>query len=186
MGFEFMSLSLREQLLKAGLVTEKQAKQAERQQKRDQYQAPRGKKQLRGPTPQQLAAQKAQAEKAARDTELNRKKQEKADRKARFAQVKQLVEQHQVARVETDDFYNFVDGTRIRRIAVTPALREKLVRGELAIVRNEGRYAFVPASTAAEIRERVERAVIHHNIPKPVDDQDDPYKDFAVPDDLVW
>lgn len=181
-----MSLSLRDQLLKAGLVTEKQVQLAERQQKREQYQAPRGRKRAQGPTPQQLAAQKAQAEKAARDTELNRRKQEKADRKARFAQVKQLVEQHQVARVETDDFYNFVDGTKIRRVPVTAALREKLVRGELAIVRNEGRYAFVPADIAAEIRERVERAVIHHNIPGSADDQDDSYKDYVVPDDLMW
>ena len=39
-----MSLSLRDQLLKAGLVTTKQVQQAERQQKREQYQAPRGKK----------------------------------------------------------------------------------------------------------------------------------------------
>lgn len=181
-----MSLSLREQLLQAGLVTEKQARQAERQQSQQQYRAPRDKKRPQGPTPQQLAAQKAQAEKAARDAELNRKKQEKADRKARFAQVKQLVEQHQVPRVETDDFYNFVDNGKIKRVPVDAALRVRLVNGELAIVRNEGRYAFVPAATAVLIRERVERAVIHHNQAGGGVDPDDPYKDFVVPDDLVW
>jgi uncharacterized protein YaiL (DUF2058 family) len=52
-----MSLSLREQLLKAGLVTEKQAQQAERQQNQQQFRAPRDKKRQQGPTPQQLAAQ---------------------------------------------------------------------------------------------------------------------------------
>jgi uncharacterized protein YaiL (DUF2058 family) len=181
-----MSLSLRDQLLQAGLVSEKQVQQAERQQNRQQYQAPRGKKQRAAPTPQQLAAQRALAEKATRDAELNRKKQDKADRKARFAQIKQLVEQHQVARVESEDFYNFVDGTRIKRVPVNAVLRERLVAGELAIVRNEGRYAFVPAAVAADIRSRVERAVIHHNLPKAAPDQDDPYKDFAVPDDLIW
>ena len=181
-----MSLSLRDQLLKAGLVTEKQVQNAERQQKREQYQQPRGRAKPTGPTPQQLAAQKAQAEKAARDAELNRKHQEKAERKAKFAQIKQLVEQNQVARVETEEFYNFVDGTKIRRVCVTPDQRERLIRGELAIVRNEGRYAFVPAATAAEIRSRVERAVIHHNIPKTEAAGDDPYKDFVVPDDLMW
>lgn len=181
-----MSLSLRDQLLKAGLVTEKQVQQAEQQQKRAQFQQPRDRRKSTGPTPQQLAAQKAQAEKAARDAELNRRKQEKAERKARFAQIKQLVEQHQVPRVESDDFYNFVDGTKIRRIAVTAELRERLIRGELAIVRNEGRYAFVPAAIAADIRTRVDRAVIHHNFPKADDASDDPYKDYAVPDDLMW
>jgi len=132
-----MSLSLREQLLKAGLVTEKQVDDAERQQKRQQYAQPRGRKGVQPPpTPQQLAAQRMAAEKAARDAELNRKKQEKAERKAKFAQIRQLVETHHVARVETDDYYNFVDGKNIRRVCVTPQLRQRLVAGELAIVRN--------------------------------------------------
>lgn len=181
-----MSLSLRDQLLQAGLVTEKQVQQAERQQNRQQYQAPRGKKRAAEPSPQQLAAQRAQAEKAARDAELNRKKQDKADRKARFAEIKQLVEKHQVARVETEDFYNFVDGVKVRRVPVNAELRDRLIRGDLAIVRNEGRYAFVPAAIAADIRARVERAVIHHNVPRAAEDKDDPYKDFVVPDDLMW
>lgn len=182
-----MSLSLREQLLKAGLVTEKQVEDAERQQKRQHYAQPRNRKGAPPPpTPQQLAAQKAAAEKAARDAQLNRKKQEKAERKARFAQIKQLVEQHQVPRVETEDYYNFVDGKNIRRVSVTPQLRERLVAGQLAIVRNEGRYAFVPVAVAEEIRARVERAVIHHNRPAAQNAADDPYKDFVVPDDLTW
>lgn len=181
-----MSLSLREQLLKAGLVTEKQVQDAERNKNRQHFKQPRDRKQPPGPTPQQLAAQKAAAEKAARDAELNRRKQEKAERKARFAQIRQLVEQHQVARVETDDYYNFVDGKNIRRISVTPELRERLIAGQLAIVRNEGRYAFVPSTVADDIRSRVERAVIHHNRPRAADAADDPYKDFVVPDDLIW
>jgi len=182
-----MSLSLREQLLKAGLVTEKQVEDAERQQKRQQYSQPRTRKgPPPGPSPQQLAAQKAAAEKAARDVELNRKKQEKAERKAKFAQIRQLVEQHQVARVETEDYYNFVDGKNIRRVCVTPELRAQLIAGSLAIVRNEGRYAFVPASVADDIRARVERAVIHHNRPGAEAATDDPYKDYVVPDDLTW
>lgn len=181
-----MSLSLRDQLLKAGLVTEKQVEDAERQKSRQQFKQPRDRKKPPGPTPQQLALQKAAAEKAARDAELNRRKQEKAERKAKFAQIRQLVEQNQVARVETEDFYNFVDGKNIRRVSVTPELRGRLVAGELAIVRNEGRYAFVPSAVADDIRARVERAVIHHNRPKPVDATDDPYKDYVVPDDLIW
>lgn len=181
-----MSLSLRDQLLKAGLVTEDQVQKVEREQKRQQYKAPRDKRKPAGPTPQELAARKAAAEKAARDAELNRRKQEKAERKAKFAQIKQLVEQHQVPRVETDDYYNFQDGVRIKRVAVNPELRSRLIKGELAIVRNEGRYAFVPAAIAEQIRERVERAVIHHNRPGPEPDENDPYKDHVVPDDLIW
>lgn len=182
-----MSLSLREQLLKAGLVTEKQVQQAEREQRQQRFQAPRGKKQKpAGPTPAQRAAQRAAAEKAARDAEANRKKQEKLERRAKYAQVRQLVEAHQIPRVETEDFYNFQDGPQIRRIEVNPDLRAKLVGGQLAIVRCEGRFAFVPAEVGEQIGARVSKALLHLNRPQAAPADDDPYKDFAVPDDLMW
>jgi uncharacterized protein YaiL (DUF2058 family) len=181
-----MSLSLRDQLLKAGLVSEQQVQRAERDQRQQAYVAPRGRKKHTGPSPQELAIQKAAAEKAAKDTELNRRKQEKLDRKAKFAQIKQLVATHQVPRVETEDFYNFQDGTNIKRVPVNPELRGRLVAGTLAIVRCEGRYAFVPAEVGEQVRARVERALIHLNKPAAPPSADDPYKDFAVPDDLMW
>jgi uncharacterized protein len=181
-----MSLSLRDQLLKAGLVTEQQAQRAEREQRQKDYTAPRGRKKQTGPTPQELAAQRAAAEKTAKDAELNRRKQEKLERRAKFAEIKQLVATHQVPRVETEDFYNFTDGTNIKRVPVNPALRAQLVSGQLAIVRCEGRYAFVPAAVGEQVRARVERALIHHNKPAAAPSDDDPYKDYVVPDDLVW
>jgi uncharacterized protein YaiL (DUF2058 family) len=182
-----MGLSLREQLLQAGLVTEQQVQRVERDQRQQQYKAPRGKKgPPPGPTPAQLAAQKAAAEKAARDAEANRRKQEKLERRAKYAEIKQLVEAHQVPRVETEDFYNFQDGPQIRRIEVTPDLRAKLVSGQLAIVRCEGRFAFVPAAIGEQIGARVAKALLHLNTPAARPAEDDPYKDFAVPDDLMW
>lgn len=181
-----MSLSLREQLLKAGLVSEQQAQRAERDQRQKQYEAPRSKKKPAGPTPQQLAAQKAAAAKAAKDSELNRKKQEKLDRRAKYAEIRQLVEAHQVPRVETEDFYNFAIEKEIHRIAVTPELRARLVAGTLAIVRCDGRFAFVPAETGIAIGERIARALLHLNKPATAPAEDDPYKDYVVPDDLIW
>ena len=182
-----MSLSLRDQLLKAGLVTEQQAQRAEREQRQHDFKAPRGKrKPPPGPSLAQAAAQRAAAEKAAKDAEANRRQQEKLERRAKYAEIKQLVAAHQIPRVETEDFYNFTDGTNIKRVPVNPALREQLVAGSLAIVRCEGRYAFVPAAIGEQISARVERALIHHNKPKPPAADDDPYKDYVVPDDLVW
>jgi uncharacterized protein YaiL (DUF2058 family) len=181
-----MSLSLREQLMKAGLVSEQQAKRAEREQNQKQYAAPRSKKKPPGPTLQQAAAQRAAAENAARDTELNRRKQAKLERRARYAEIRQLVAAHQIARVETEDFYNFQHGTEIMRVAVTPELRARLVAGELAIVRAEGRFAFVPAAIGEQVGTRVEMARLHLNKPGAPPADDDPYKDYVVPDDLVW
>ena len=93
---------------------------------------------------------------------------------------------HQIERVQSDDFYNFQDGAQIRRIEVNPDLRARLVSGQLAIVRCEGRYAFVPAAIGEEIGTRVEKALLHLNRPQAAPAEDDPYKDHVVPDDLMW
>jgi uncharacterized protein YaiL (DUF2058 family) len=182
-----MSLSLRDQLLQAGLVSQEQVQRAEREQRQQQFKEPRGKsRKPPGPNPAQLAAQKAAAEKAARDAEANRRKQEKLDRRARYAEIKQLVNAHQLPRVESEDFYNFQDEAQIRRIEVNPALRAQLVGGQVAIVRCEGRYAFVPAAVGEQIGARAAKALLHLNKPEARPADDDPYKDFQVPDDLMW
>jgi uncharacterized protein YaiL (DUF2058 family) len=182
-----MSLSLREQLLQAGLVTEKQARQAERAKGKEQY---RGKKAPQpAPTPDAVkAAQQAQAAKLLRDQELNRKQQEKAERKARAAQLRQLVEQLRVPRPESDDYFNFVDGGKVRRLAVTPDLRARIVAGSLAIVRWEGHYDLVPLDAVERIRERDAEAIVANptTATRATRDANDPYQDYVVPDDLVW
>jgi uncharacterized protein len=183
------SLSLRDQLLQAGLVSEQQVKEAERQAQRKQYQGqkqqPRA--QRNGPSPQEIAAKKQADAKAARDQELNRKQQEKAQRKALYAQIRELVSQNRITRPDVEETYNFIDGGKVRRIRADAALRERVTRGEVVLVRCEGRYELVPPQIAQMIRERDPRAVV-------TPDQsagtaqvvDEAYKDFVVPDDLIW
>src|SRR6185437_4758150 len=186
-----MSMSLRDQLLAAGLGTKKQAKEAK------QAKRPPSRHQAPPPvSPEKIAANKAQAAKAARDQELNRRQQEKAAAKARRAEVKQLIEQHRLPPVESEEYYNFTDGNRLARLAPTPALREQLIKGTVVIVRYEGHYAMVPEDAVARIRERDEHAIVTQgpagSTAAPAtpaaaaSDGDDPYKDFVVPDDLVW
>ncbi len=76
-----MSMSLRDQLLKAGLVNEKQAKQATKQKQKQQRLE--HKNQVDKDDSQRQAAEQAKAEKLARDQELNRQQQEKAEKKAK-------------------------------------------------------------------------------------------------------
>jgi uncharacterized protein YaiL (DUF2058 family) len=182
-----MSMSLRDQLIQAGLGTKKQAKEATQPKKApSRHQPP-------PISPEKLAAQKAAAAKSARDQELNRRQQEKAAAKARRAEVKQLIEQHRLPPVVSEEYYNFADGNRLSRLAVTPALREQLIKGTIVIVRYEGHYAVVPESAVARIRERDEHAIVTHETAATTAppatasaDSDDPYKNFVVPDDLVW
>lgn len=181
-----MNPSLREQLLAAGLVTKKQVDQADQAHLRVQRQQ---KQTSKAPAPKpKSAAQKAEEEKAARDRELNRKKEEKAARRARAVAINQLVEQQRIPRVEAEnpEFYNFVDGGKIHRIAIVSATREKIMRGELMLARYRGFYALVPKDTALRIRAIDANAVIEFKAESPPQDQNDPYKDFAVPDDLQW
>ena len=178
-GGAIMSMSLREQLLAAGLGTKKQAKQAEQQQR----QQARNKA---ADDERQLAAQRAQAAKAARDQELNRQREIQAEKRARHAQIKQLIEQHRLPKLETDEYYNFIDRQKVRRMAVDAARLNKITSGEVVIVRCEGKYDVVPAEIAERIKERDERAVIAYRAEDAKPAEDDPYKDFVVPDDLRW
>lgn len=136
-----------------------------------------------------LAAQQAQAAKVARDQELNRKREEKAKRRARLAEIEQIIEQNRVPRLETEDYYSFVDGKKIRRMSVDAQRREQLTSGVLAVVRYKGHYAVVPKETADRVRERDENMVVPFVKPKDNTVEaaaEDPYKDFVVPDDLTW
>ncbi len=185
-----MSTSLRDQLLKAGLINKKQVTDAERElQRHDRQRQDRGanaKQRDRAVVPPPVAQSGAQRAKAARDQELNRQQRDKADKKARLAQIKQLVEQNRLEPSESAEPYNFVDGSKIRRIAVDASARARLGRGELAIVRHGGGYDLVPAAIAERIRERDAGAVIPAATGSDGPKVDAAYEHFTVPDDLMW
>jgi len=186
-----MGDSLRDQLLKAGLVTESQAARAQNEQQRKQHQHKK-KSGRKAPDPEAQARQRkaaeAQAAKAARDRELNQARQDKAAARARAAEIRQLIDQHRLPPLEGEklEYFNFVTFRKIRRIAVNDERREKLRKGELCIVWFEGRTAMVPAEIGARIRERDEQAVIAYREGPEEVDENDPYKDYVVPDDLMW
>ena len=179
-----MALSLRDQLLKAGLVNEKQAKQAGKQQQKQQRLVHKG--QVEKDESQKLAAQQAIAEKAARDQELNRQQQEKVEQKARAAQIKQLIEVSRLPKLTTEDYYNFVDDKKVKRLSVNTLMRNKLSSGSLAIVRHAGGYEVIPREAALKIQERDAQRVVLLNTPTEAPDADDPYAAYQVPDDLMW
>ena len=179
-----MSLSLRDQLMKAGLVSEKQAKQAGKQKQKQQRLEKKGQVEVDDAIKQ--AALQAQAEKAARDQELNEQQKEKAEQKARAAQIKQLIESSRLPKLQSDDYYNFVDEKKIKRIAVNAMLRDKLSRGSLAIVRHGGAYEVIPREAALKIQERDAQRIVLLNVQSEGPDEDDPYAAYQIPDDLMW
>lgn len=187
-----MSLSLRDQLLAAGLVSKKQAEKAEQQQRQHRHHQTKGKSKVapdrERDRARERAAEQARAAKAARDQELNRQRQEAAERKERALQIKQLIQDHKLPKLAIDDYFNFIDRGKVRRMSVDAARRAQIVSGALIIVRFEGRYDLVLPEIAERIRERDPRVVVSLGAGEPgqTPDQDDPYKDHVVPDDLMW
>lgn len=202
-------MSLRDELLKVGLINKKQADDADRKLQRQERPPPRhaqgrsGKappktQQHAGGTPPSpsikanaVAAPKvdpshsAAAAKLARDMESNRKIQEKAEKKARSAQITQMIQQNRQTLADNAETYNFVDGAKIRRIGVTQAQRADLLSGAVVIVRHEARYDLVPAALIDRLRERDPQLFVVTGVAagKPIDET---YADFPVPDDLQW
>ncbi|HEY0720145.1 MAG TPA: DUF2058 domain-containing protein [Gammaproteobacteria bacterium] len=171
-----MAGSLKDQLLKAGLVSEKQLKQASHE-----------KRKAKGNEPAKPLIDKAQeSAKAQRDRELNRKRQEEAELKARHAQIKQIVEAHRLTDAEGDIPFNFTDGTRIKRLYLKREIQEQVINGRLLIVRQGGRYHLVRPEIAEMIRERNAASVITLAASAEAPAADDPYADYQVPDDLIW
>ena len=179
-----MILALRGELLKAGLVNEKPATQAGKQRQKQQRLEKKG--QIEVDDSQQQAALQAKAEKVARDQELNRQQQEKAEQKARAAQIKQLIEVSRLPKLTTEDYYNFVDDKKVKRLSVNKLMRDKLSSGSLAIVQHGGGYEVIPREAALKIQERDPRRVLLLNTQTEAPDADDPYAAYQVPDDLMW
>lgn len=179
-----MSMSLRDQLLKTGLVNEKQVKQATKQKQKETKLQQKG--QLVKDTAQEDNLKQLQAEKQQKDQLLNQQQEEKKRRKAIAAEIKQLILNNRVPRLDTEDYYNFVDHKKVKRIAVNDMIRAKLVKGSLAIASYEGYYEVIPRDVALKIQTRNEQRVIVLNDEVKEQNDDDPYKDFAVPDDLMW
>jgi len=171
-----MNNSLRDQLLKKGVVSKEQAKQAESQAKAKNYQRQKSKK----PTEDKSAAQQAHAEEVARAKELNRQIELERERKAQYAQVKQLIEVSYVNDPAAEIIYHFVHGKWVKHLRGTLSQIKQLANGQLAITLLEEQYYLVPTPIALKILERFpENLICLHN-------QEGKSEEPPVPDDLRW
>lgn len=94
---------------------------------------------------------------------------------------------NRINRDKGDATYQFVDAAKIKKINVTPQLLDQLSRGRIAIVKLQDRYELVPAVVAQKIEQRDPAVVLVRNdgVQEEVD-EDDPYADYKIPDDLMW
>jgi uncharacterized protein YaiL (DUF2058 family) len=179
-----VSKSLQDQLLGAGLVDKKKAKQVKKdKRKSDKVQR---KSKEKAVDEVKLQAEQARQEKIERDRQLNQERQAAAEEKAIQAQIIQLIEHHRITK-QGETAYNFTDGKTIKKIYIDDTLTGQLSRGQIALVRNGDDYELVPKVVAEKIAQRNDSFIVVANEKQDnADDEDDPYADYPIPDDLMW
>jgi uncharacterized protein YaiL (DUF2058 family) len=178
-------MGLADQLLKAGLVDKNKVKVAHQNKSKQQKDDRRAGVETVDET--RLAAQELQRQNAERARLANAERDAAAQQKAIAAQITQMVQQNKQDKGRNGDVaYNFTFGTKIERIYVTNAVREHIVAGRLVIVGEGGSYELVPRVIADKIAERNPDIVVRVKQASNEADEDDPYADFKIPDDLMW
>lgn len=182
-----MAGSLQDQLLKAGLADSDKAKKLTREKRKAEKHARSTGQSLVDET--KVAARQALSEKAARDRELNQTRDSKAQRKAINAQIRQLIEVNKQARSDGDISFNFTDGRTIKQLRVSAMQHRQLAGGVLSIVKLGDTYELVPRPVADKIAERDASRVIsvaEGSEEQLTEEEKDWYKDYEIPDDLMW
>ena len=152
-------MSLREQLLKAGLVSGNKVKETESIVRKQKHQIKKNKSLATAEAVKKAAEQQRLAaeeqRKKERDRELNRESEAKKKRTAELARLRQLIDGQRLNDSEAELRYNFSpDGRRVCFVRVTPQQQKHLAMGKIGIVRNhedEWDFVMVPRQTALTI-----------------------------------
>ena len=176
-------LTLQEQMLKAGLVTSKKMDKVRRTTKKSRVQAREAREAVE-------ENKKAQLE---RDKQLSEQQKQAVLSREYKAQVKQLIEMNRIIISKGSIDFNFTDNNVIKSITVDKTTQSQLISGRLAIARlstensSVSEYAIIPAIVADKITQRdAESIVLNNALAQDEADEDDPYADFKIPDDLMW
>ena len=159
--------SLREQLLKAGLVTEKQAKQSESSQRKQSHKIKKDKRLAREEANKKRSEEerraKEEAAKREQDRALNFQRDAKQKRREDLARIRQLLSKHRQNHPDAELPYNFQAGKMIRKVRVTEQQQRQLSAGRLGIVRNpqdEFDFVLLPREVALKIAGIEQRALV--------------------------
>lgn len=176
--------SLQDQFLKAGLVSQKKAKQANHEkskQKKDERRTG-----MASVDEVRLAAQETQRRQVERARELNAQRDAAARKNAIAAQIAQMVQQHRQSKGGGDIAYNFTFDNKVKRLYVSAEVQAHLIAGRLVIICQGESVELVPRVVADKIAERDASIVVRVHSSSTAPDADDPYADYKIPDDFTW
>ncbi|MBM9606123.1 DUF2058 domain-containing protein [Desulfopila inferna] len=177
-----MGKTLQDQFLKMGLID----KQKFNQSKKDKHTRLKGQQKDENEIAEM--ARQALAEKKKKDQQLNKKKIAQREAKEASAKARQLIETHKIKAEDGDIPYNFKHENTIKKLRLAQKTIDSLALGKVGIVKLAGEYQLVPAATIYKVRELNSKLVVLLNAPpgKKDKDSDDPYGEYAIPDDLMW
>ena len=178
--------SLRDQLLKAGVASKKQHQQARTQKKKQKKQG------VDVHAEQRKRLEEERNQKIERDKELNRQREAERAEKEKQAQIRQIIETNTIAREDGENSYSFVDSKKIKKWYLADKQINELSSGRLALARlADDEYALISGKVAERLAERLaddaDKYLLVNNKGKQEEvDEDDPYADYQIPDDLMW
>ncbi len=188
-----MGNSFQDQLLKLGLVDKKKVREVNNEKHKDKKsKGKKGGSQLSLAEENALLVKKAAEKKKAKDLQLNRQRDAKLQKRAKMAQIKQLIEQHKIVRDDSGNPYRFNVCGKIHRIFVDSKTADQLGSGVLGIVEMvgvAGQFEVIPKDIVEKIRTinaKIFTSLVTTSQESSAKDGDDPYADYVVPDDLMW
>ncbi len=169
-------MSLKDQMLKAGLINQKQASNAAKKKKKARDMA----KNVQADIAAKRAAE-LEKTKALNDAQQAAKREKEIQ-----AQIRQMIAANAVT-YQGEEKYNFVHDSKVKTLYVQPAIRSSLLNGQLVIVVADETFSIIPSGAGDKIAQHAPDMIIANTQETPAEpDEDDPYKDFVVPDDLMW
>ncbi len=177
--------SLQGQLLKAGLANKQSAKQI-RSEKRKKNKAVR-----KGQTAQETGLQdqlnQQKQQQADKDLALNKTIKATLDTKAELAKVKQMIAQLAISDFNGELAFNYAQAGKVKTLYVDEITQNALIKGRIGIAELDHKISLIPAQAIEKIKAVDTKYIILLNDNQPVaEDEDDPYADFQIPDDLMW
>lgn len=179
-----MSDSLRDQLLKSGLVQKLKAESAAAKARQGGKQPSRKPKPAAKPADGEIDLASAYGLRERSDRQQREQEQRAAEEKARQKaeskrKLGELLAGKALNQAEAEVPRHFPHGSKIRRIYCTPEQLAALNAGELGVVQQRGRYLLVTREVASAAAAISADALVLLVEPGAVADD-------GVPDDLVW
>jgi hypothetical protein len=184
--------SLQEQLLKAGLTNKQKVKQANTEKRRKHKQQRSGavvEADIQQQVKQSIAEQ--QAQKKARDLAISEQKKQQLAAKELMLRIKQILQHHQITHTDGDIAYHYTDPQgKVKTLYVNEPTQKALMAGKLAVCGIDN-TAYIVTQQAADKLYTLDQSVIwlkHDQTAKEKaeSNEDDPYAEFQIPDDLMW